>query len=217
MEDRARISVGEPLSLSLVIPLFNERENIRKVVIPIIRTLEPFVDSYELILVDNGSRDGTRREIEALGAEFPNAVPVPIDENQGYGGGILSGLDAARGEFPGYLAEDGQIPAPNIIKVGLSVHPAECLGTPGCESESGRDVEMASTGAGEPQNSPGPGTLGLDHGSSVSGRSRFDKHPAGRREWPAKSGGPLRDPLRGRIAGVILPAGPPVPPVPPKG
>ncbi len=62
MEDRARISVGEPLSLSLVIALFNERENIRKVVIPIIRTLEPFVDSYELILVDNGSRDGTRRD-----------------------------------------------------------------------------------------------------------------------------------------------------------
>ena len=68
MKDRAQNSIGEPLSLSLVIPLFNERENIRKVVIPIIRTLEPFVDSYELILVDNGSRDGTRREIEGPSA-----------------------------------------------------------------------------------------------------------------------------------------------------
>ena len=117
MKDRAQNSVGEALSLSLVIPLFNEQENIKKVVIPIIRTLDTFVDSYELILVDNGSRDGTRREIEALRAEFPKVVLVPIDENQGYGGGILSGLDVARGEFLGYLAGDGQIPALDIIKV----------------------------------------------------------------------------------------------------
>ncbi len=61
MEDRARIPVGQPLSFSLVIPLFNEREKIRKVVIPIIRTLEPFVDSYGFILVDNGSRDGDEK------------------------------------------------------------------------------------------------------------------------------------------------------------
>jgi glycosyltransferase involved in cell wall biosynthesis len=101
MEDRARISVGEPLSLSLVIPLFNKRENIRKVVIPIIRMPDTFVDSYELILVDNGSRDGTRREIESLRAEFPKVVLVPIGENQGYGGGILSGLDVAQGEISG--------------------------------------------------------------------------------------------------------------------
>ena len=114
---RAQNSVGEPLSLSLVIPLFNEQENIRKVVVPIIRTLETFVDSYELILVDNGSKDGTRGEIEAVRAEFPKVVLVPIDENQGYGGGILSGLDVARGEFLGYLAGDGQIPALDIIKV----------------------------------------------------------------------------------------------------
>lgn len=115
------VMVGAPRRsnafLSLVIPLFNEEANIRKVVVPILLALETFVGSYELILVDNGSKDGTRREIEALREEFPKVVLVSLDENQGYGGGILSGLRIARGDYLGYLCGDGQIPALDIVKV----------------------------------------------------------------------------------------------------
>ena len=82
-----------------------------------------------MLLVDNGSQNSTRQALEALQKEFPKVVMVPIDVNQGYGGGILQGLEVARGDFLGYLTGDNLFLALDIIAAqGFPKNPESVCG-----------------------------------------------------------------------------------------
>ncbi len=94
------------LSLSIVVPCYNEIENI-----PLI--LERFSQvigerQIEVILVDNGSTDGSASVFETLLPKYPFAKGVTVPINQGYGFGIVSGLRQAMGEFIGWTHADMQ-------------------------------------------------------------------------------------------------------------
>ena len=69
----------------------------------------PSVIDGEVILVDNGSADGTWLAIQSLSQQNQNIVPVQVEQNIGYGFGILSGLAAARGDFVAWTHADGQM------------------------------------------------------------------------------------------------------------
>jgi glycosyltransferase involved in cell wall biosynthesis len=92
--------------LSLIIPCYNEEANL-PLLIP--RCAE-VADSgeIEVILVDNGSVDATPRLLAELLPNFPGCRSVRVEQNQGYGFGILSGLRAARGELLGWTHADMQ-------------------------------------------------------------------------------------------------------------
>jgi len=92
--------------LSIVVPCYNEKENI-----PLI--LERFSQvigdrPIEVILVDNGSTDGSSSVIEALIPEYAFARSVKVPVNKGYGFGIVSGLKEAKGDFIGWTHADMQ-------------------------------------------------------------------------------------------------------------
>ncbi len=105
------------MSLSLVIPFYNEEKNVRGVVSGLVSSFEAMSTDYELILVNNGSADGSPRILEDLAEERPNKIKVVhVPVNQGYGWGIISGLRQASGEFVGYMCGDGQIKPADVAR-----------------------------------------------------------------------------------------------------
>jgi glycosyltransferase involved in cell wall biosynthesis len=62
----------------------------------------------EVVLVDNGSTDGTAEVLQNLLPKYPGCRSIRVEKNQGYGFGILSGLKAARGEILGWTHADMQ-------------------------------------------------------------------------------------------------------------
>lgn len=106
------------MSLSMVIPLYNEEKNIRKVVIGLSHTFERSSIDYELILVNNGSTDKTPQILESLARKRPDTIKVVhISVNQGYGWGVISGLKRVSQEYVGFMGGDGQMEPSDVLRV----------------------------------------------------------------------------------------------------
>lgn len=93
------------MQFSLVIPCYNEAKNLPLL---IDRCRQYDGGCGEFILVDNGSSDGSAQVLARELADCAFIKSVRVEENQGYGFGILSGLDAARGEILGWTHADMQ-------------------------------------------------------------------------------------------------------------
>jgi glycosyltransferase involved in cell wall biosynthesis len=101
--------------ISLVIPCFNEEQNIPALV-DACKSLVRDGD-VEVILVDNGSQDSTGKVLlsESYGASNIRVVTVPV--NNGYGHGILKGLEVANGTFIGWSHADLQANPRDVLKI----------------------------------------------------------------------------------------------------
>ncbi|HJR15422.1 MAG TPA: glycosyltransferase family 2 protein [Gemmatimonadales bacterium] len=84
-------------ALSVVAPLYNESENVRPLIDWILQALESYTGVFEVILVDDGSRDGTWSEIRAA-AEDPRVRGLRLGANVGQTAAMMAGFDNARGE-----------------------------------------------------------------------------------------------------------------------
>ncbi|HNW44097.1 MAG TPA: glycosyltransferase [Elusimicrobiales bacterium] len=106
-----------PVFCSLVIPCYNEEGNLAPLAEGFAAALAGarLPGTFELILVDNGSADGTAAALGGLAPRFPflRAVTVPV--NKGYGYGITQGLLAARGEYAGWAHGDLQYSPAEIM------------------------------------------------------------------------------------------------------
>ncbi len=103
-------------TLSLVIPLYNEADNIPSLVHTLTSCFTHAHIPYQLILVNNGSSDATPELIATFAQKNSCITPVTIPVNQGYGHGIITGLHAARGDYVGYTDGDNQIPSAVIAE-----------------------------------------------------------------------------------------------------
>jgi glycosyltransferase involved in cell wall biosynthesis len=77
--------------------LYNESQNVRPLVEWILQALESYEGSYEIILVDDGSRDGTWSEIRTAAAD-PRVRGLRLGANVGQTAAMMAGFDDARGE-----------------------------------------------------------------------------------------------------------------------
>ncbi len=84
--------------LSVVIPVYNERTTIERLVEAVDAVPLPGMQK-EIILVDDGSTDGTRDVIRSFEARFPSLVVVFQEKNSGKGAAIRTGMKRAAGEF----------------------------------------------------------------------------------------------------------------------
>ncbi|MCB0218482.1 MAG: glycosyltransferase family 2 protein [Chrysiogenetes bacterium] len=100
--------------LSIVIPLYNEEENIPALLEGLGRISAALDAPHEWVLVDNGSRDATARLLDEAAAGSDRLRIVKVEENQGYGWGIISGLRQATGGVVGYLDGDLQVPPEDV-------------------------------------------------------------------------------------------------------
>jgi hypothetical protein len=107
--DSARPPVPRlPGSLTLVLPAFNEEANIDAVVQDSLATLPAFVDTYEIIVVDDGSRDRTGEIVAGLAAGDERIRLVSHGRNRGYGAALISGFAASTGDFVMFMDADRQ-------------------------------------------------------------------------------------------------------------
>ena len=102
------------MNFSLVIPCFNEANNLPSLMEKCKKVLEN--KDNEIILVDNGSTDNSESILKAYLDIYPNLKIVKIENNIGYGNGILKGLEAARGAFLGWTHADLQTNPEDVLK-----------------------------------------------------------------------------------------------------
>lgn len=98
--------------LSVVIPLRNEVENVAPVAAGLAVALRCEGVAFELILVDNGSSDGTGEAIDRLA--LPEARKA-VEAERGFGRAVLRGLTEARGEVVGFMPGDGQVAPEDLV------------------------------------------------------------------------------------------------------
>lgn len=104
----SRHATAPDLSASLVIPFYNEAESIQSVLTEACLAMEALGRSYEIIAVDDGSKDATRLHAQALTERWPNLRVLAFDKNRGQAAALLDGLKAARGRFLITMDGDGQ-------------------------------------------------------------------------------------------------------------
>jgi glycosyltransferase involved in cell wall biosynthesis len=88
--------VSRPTAISAVLPAYNEEANVARAVTATGAALKSCCEAYEVIVVDDGSRDGTARVLQALAGSEPALRVVRHASNQGYGAAVRSGFSAAR-------------------------------------------------------------------------------------------------------------------------
>lgn len=98
---------------SIVVPAFNEEKNLKLILDSFKSELKN--NDLEVILVDNGSTDGTAELLKNIAPNYNFLKIVRVEVNQGYGYGILSGLKFASGEFLGWTHGDLQTPIKDVI------------------------------------------------------------------------------------------------------
>ncbi len=87
------------LDLSVVVPLYNEEESLPHLVEQLLAALRPGGERFELVLVNDGSSDGTAAVLERLSGEVPELVAVLLRKNYGQTAAMAAGFDAATGEI----------------------------------------------------------------------------------------------------------------------
>ena len=85
-------------TLSIVIPIFNEEENVPLLAEEIRQALDPQGIAYEVVAVDDGSTDGTWTRLENVRAQDPRWVLVGLRRNFGQTAAMSAGFDHARGD-----------------------------------------------------------------------------------------------------------------------
>ena len=94
--------------LSLVVPVYNEAGNILPLVSSTVQTLDAMGRPYEVILVNDGSTDGTAAEIAEASKQWPAVRELRMEKNSGQAIALLTGLRAARGDYLLMMDGDGQ-------------------------------------------------------------------------------------------------------------
>ena len=123
----------DPVDLTLVLACYNEEGLIRDSVREIVEVLERTRWTFEVIFVDDLSRDRTREMIDELIVEYAGRADLRRifhEKNKGRGGTVTDGFRAGRGRFRGYIDIDLEVPAHYI---------AECVRA----LENGADVATA--------------------------------------------------------------------------
>jgi dolichyl-phosphate beta-glucosyltransferase len=120
-----------PLELSVIIPAYNEELRLPAYLTEVLAYLETQTFSSEVIVVDDGSEDGTAAIVERLAAENPRVRLVRLPHNQGKGFAVKTGMLKACGRLRLFADADGATPIAELA--GLKK-----------EIEAGADAAVAS-------------------------------------------------------------------------
>lgn len=96
------------VSLSFVIPAYNEEPNVAEALRRVSSVLQTLDLDYEIILVNDGSRDRTGEIARSMIGVIPNLRVVENDPNRGYGGALKAGFYAAIKDWIAFAPSDNQ-------------------------------------------------------------------------------------------------------------
>lgn len=96
------------LELSVVVPIYNERDDLIRLYFAITDALNEKIGPFELVLVDDGSTDGSGAELDKLAASDSRIRVVHFERNCGQTAAISAGLKAAEGKYVAIMDGDLQ-------------------------------------------------------------------------------------------------------------
>lgn len=99
---------NKPYSISAFFPCYNDKGTIASLVFEVKTILERLTDDYEIIVIDDGSTDGSRELLLQLQNDVSQLKLVMHETNRGYGGALRSGFSAATKDLIFYTDGDGQ-------------------------------------------------------------------------------------------------------------
>jgi len=110
------------ISLSLIIPAYNEAARLP----PFLASVRKHLDGrypacYEVIVVDDGSRDALSEVLAPLAADWPELEVMRHSANQGKGAAVRTGMLAARGELLLFADADGATPIDQEVKLSRAM------------------------------------------------------------------------------------------------
>jgi glycosyltransferase involved in cell wall biosynthesis len=92
------IEQTEPIEITVVVPVYNEKENLPVLIPKIGKVFEGIGLSYEMIFVDDGSSDGSLRVLKEAASRYPLLRIIKLKQNRGLSTALLAGMREARGE-----------------------------------------------------------------------------------------------------------------------
>ncbi|NLE45648.1 MAG: glycosyltransferase family 2 protein [Chloroflexi bacterium] len=95
-------------TLSVFLPAYNEAPNVRRAVEHVSSVAQGIGADYEIIVVNDGSRDGTGDVVREMIPEVPNLRLVEHFPNRGYGGALKAGFAASTGDLVAFVPADNQ-------------------------------------------------------------------------------------------------------------
>ena len=87
------------VALSIVVPIYNEEESLPFLVNQLLEVLQPMEETFELVLVNDGSSDNSAEVIRKLSFEIPELVGVLLRKNYGQTAAMAAGFDISSGEI----------------------------------------------------------------------------------------------------------------------
>lgn len=131
------------ITLSVVMPAYNEEQHIKENLLETSRILGTFLHRYEIIAVNDGSTDSTAQLIREAAMEDPHIIDAGYEENQGKGHAITTGIRQAAGTYIAFLDSDLEL-SPSLLKpfmkqmkstdsdivIGSKLHPESKLDYP---------------------------------------------------------------------------------------
>jgi len=132
--------VSLTLEISAVLPAYNEEANLDEVVRRTAEALASCVRTSEIIVVDDGSQDGSAAVLDRLKASYPTLRVVRHPHNRGYGAAVRSGFRAARYPWVFMMDADNQFDPSDIE--ALVCHTAEADIVTGLLAPAGTPKEI---------------------------------------------------------------------------
>lgn len=102
--------------LSVIIPARDEEESLPSTIADIVTTFEQHGVPYEIVVVDDGSRDRTWSVLQELQGRFPRLVPTQNGDANGFGRAVIWGMDHSRGDAVVIMMADASDSSTDAVK-----------------------------------------------------------------------------------------------------
>lgn len=137
------VSTFEPVpDLSVVIPAFNEADRLADTVQRVRDHLSARGDRFEIVVVDDGSRDGTLDVMRSIAESAPDVRVVPLDRNRGKGRAVREGVAVTRGRRVLITDADLSTPIEELAKLERAIDAGADIAT-GSRFAAGARIEVA--------------------------------------------------------------------------
>ncbi|RKY92531.1 glycosyltransferase, partial [candidate division KSB1 bacterium] len=104
---KSTVETNYNLELSLIIPLYNEEDNVKPLYLSIKKVVEKLRKSYEIIFIDDGSTDKTFTLLEKISREDKHIKIIKFRGNFGQSAAMAAGFEAAQGKV--VISMDGDL------------------------------------------------------------------------------------------------------------
>jgi glycosyltransferase involved in cell wall biosynthesis len=110
-------------SISAVFPAYNDAGTIPSVILMGLMALRQVCDEYEIIVVDDGSRDSTGQILDEMATRYPELRVIHHPKNQGYGAALRSGFGVANKDWIFYTDGDAQYNPLELVNLVEALKP----------------------------------------------------------------------------------------------